>query len=65
MCSLTVECVLLLSYYRANWLTLELRHDRYCRMCSLTVECVLLLSYYRANWPTLELRHDRYYTKLN
>jgi hypothetical protein len=60
MCSLTIECVLLLwnvfSYYRMCSLTIECvlllsNVFSYYRMCSLTVECVLLLSnvfsYYR------------------
>ena len=44
MCSLTVECVLLLwnvfSYYRNEQ---QFASIPYYRMCSLTVECVLLL----------------------
>ena len=43
MCSLTVECVVLLDLRQGQVQGKPVVHCRCGRMCSLTVECVLLL----------------------
>jgi len=45
-CSLTVECVLLLSYYRSLDAIDQKEDDRLTRSTILTIECVLF-TYYR------------------
>ena len=63
MCSLTIECVLLLHSGSAALHLLRYRHLcmithlSYYRMCSLTIECVLLLHSGSAALHLLRYRH--------